>query len=574
MSFPGGTAPTFQYNGFSFPSSTRSHIRGRPLYDGADRTVATMVYTIQSVSIIAADTAEDTTDDQMNDLMNRLSKPGQRLVYADSGGGSFRVNVGNVRDVMWGPKPRDVSIRPLGSQKAWELIWACEVAIPKCDNASYAGMIMAFNYDVDYKVDSDGYTTRLISGYLEIPMTRVGGGRTVPDTADAYYEEIVPSIPAGFRRTEKLRHLSADKRRLEFSFVDEQIPGGTFPVSITNFDGTLRTATTPMNWTKFDCSLSASYTVPAGVPRTAASDAFFNLLLDKARPSKDKGRIFVSFDASEGLGLNRKINFNASWFYVGTVADCLQDSGFWRPLPGVTWQQWQQSAGVNDKRGSAGLVHSASDDAIVDLCIGGVGILRSGHPRVTNRLVLRQRPVGAQPAILKTDKTWLLYRIKLIIEAKPSTSRLKSLPKDEPKTNGMGETPIPTLSSSRTASDRGFDYTLQAIAGAKDVTSGKLINEALQTPDVIQQRAAPSYRAILTGFAMRGGLGIPLPKLVTVGGIKPVPSKQWSTGDTLIANFSGVAIYYKGFRLEYDLPEAPDNAKVEVPPNAELMLAR
>src|ERR1051325_8976395 len=56
-------------------------------------------------------------------------------------------------------------------------------------------------------------------------MTRTSvGSHVLPDHVDAYRERIRPQVPLGFQRVSAEFHTSPDKRKLTFSFKDQQSP--------------------------------------------------------------------------------------------------------------------------------------------------------------------------------------------------------------------------------------------------------------------------------------------------------------------------------------------------------------
>lgn len=84
--------------------------------------------------------------------------------------------------------------------------------------------------------------------------------------------------------------------------------------------------------------------------------------------------------------------------------------------------------------------------------------------------------------------------------------------------------------------------------------------------DFIQQMATSEYTFVLKGFGMRFGYTIPVPGLRTVAGVPAIPGKQWSLGNPIVGNFSGVPLYYNKWRLEYTV-SIPPTAQQPSPPN-------
>src|SRR5262249_23657754 len=97
--------------------------------------------------------------------------------------------------------------------------------IPDAQNAFYTTRPLEFWYDVDYEIDGDGYTRVSTSGQLVIPMTRkTQTNRSIPDTADRFREQIAYAVPVGFKREVHRCKLSADKRTMNFSITDQELP--------------------------------------------------------------------------------------------------------------------------------------------------------------------------------------------------------------------------------------------------------------------------------------------------------------------------------------------------------------
>ena len=142
------------YNGYEFDSSTvTTGVEIRPMQDAAGRTVTHCVYAITLQSKLSG----SATSAVVKDATARLTKQGGVFIYTGRGVGDLSINTGKVRDVMWGPVPRILSVKPLGGQ-AVTLTWQVEVAIPTCGDAKYAFAPMEFCFKVTYDIDRAGYT--------------------------------------------------------------------------------------------------------------------------------------------------------------------------------------------------------------------------------------------------------------------------------------------------------------------------------------------------------------------------------------------------------------------------------
>lgn len=569
---------TCSYNGVNFGSAVKSKISARYLYDGADRTIVAVVYKILIDTISQNDNGSDA---QVQAIDAALSKPGQKLQYTGIGLGGFSINVGaGASDVLWGPKPRVLELRPIGGGQACAIRWEVEVAIPRCSDAVFTKNLMAFNYEADYTIDL-GLTTRTITGYIEIPMTRIAGGNTLPDSVDApgYFESVIPSIPSGFNRKFGPRHVSADKRRLDFVIIDEELPCGGFPPGIVDAEGEHTTTNaTPKNTTQFISTLNATYTVAPGQPKSVASNAFFALLLDRSSVSgSEQSRVFISFKATEGLYRNRKISFSASWSYISTLVNCLTDGGIFRPVPQTSWATWINSNGVKQAvapRGAANMSLKASDDAIIDLCKPSTPSVMKGGAAVN--AALSTPPFVLTSQVIDPALSWVDADIRIIVDANFNAARLKPLPDAVvPSGGSVGEVSAMTNNPNLALPNLNGNVPVNPVPFANQTTGGKLVSNIATTPDMvdtIQYRATPSYRVWIVGEAYRAGYKVPIPQLVNVGGV--VVNPRWQRAEEwAAANWSGIPIYGCNFSLEYLLDQPPDGASVQVPGNPALFIA-
>src|SRR5262249_17189080 len=81
-------------------------IQGKPVYDSAGRVVVHVEWTLTIKETLAA-TPGQTIDATVETLRNLLMTNGGQLVYTDKGFSSvFSINTKNIRDVIFGPKPR------------------------------------------------------------------------------------------------------------------------------------------------------------------------------------------------------------------------------------------------------------------------------------------------------------------------------------------------------------------------------------------------------------------------------------------------------------------------------------
>lgn len=547
---------TLSYNGITFNSSTRCRVRTRFEYDGADRTVACSVHTLSVSTYIQSGSGIDST---ILDIRQRLAHPGKELVYSTSGFGGLSINTGATKDVKWGPKPRELSFEVIGSMNAAKLDWQVEVAIPDCTAARFQNALMAYNYELDFAINAFGRTTRTYSGYIEIPMTRIAGGRAMPDSVDAYRNLIGIALPQGFRVQNENFRISADKRRLDFTIVHDELPTN-LPPFVVRAGGRHSVRSQKSFFGPYTSSLSCQYEMASHAQKWLAYEAFAALVNARVR-AMNGSPVFTSFTASEGLYDDEdSVAFEISWMVTNNTSEIIKRSGLFTPVPGGNPNHWSTSIGV---RGGAGLASNRSDDAIIDLCLvstpsqlTGRGVARLPGNRFPGESTLKS-PTPSE------DESYLDYVCELSYQTLYNKSKMKPIPANELKHSSSGESTLQTISN---RSGAGI-----AAAGAQAVSlrpAGQIITPMTGSPptDKDRHRVSPTYIVFVTGYAVRAGHKPNLPQLKTVGGASVSPRWEKVVPSTL-ANANGVPVYGLQWALEYDLDEAPDQGSVANPPN-------
>lgn len=443
---------TIQYHTYEFNSATSTRITSRPEYDRAGLTIVACVYTLELITYVEAEEGDTNTDRAIEQVRRVLQSPGRQLTYSQKGFGLLDVNGSTVKDVMWGPKPQLLVFEPVGSDQLWKIHWVVSWAIPECESAQYQNALMAFDFDMRYSINDAGLTTRLASGYLEIPITREpGGSRTVRDNADKYRDKIKLPIPEGFRRREQSFTLSDDRRRLDWSIVDEQLAQEGLPIGCMRATGThtLRPKTegAVSSWIG---EISAQYEVARGRPRKDAWEAFFALVEDRRRtaeifapgilppgaaapPPNERSMYTVGLTIEQGLYENSAlIRFALTYFLACSLKDIIKASGIWDPVPKTDWQQWSTSVEkVTGVRGHAGMKYVNSGELILDLCGGRESLSSLGESPPPN---------PREPTDTRIDlgaRNWLSYNQMVDLEERTGFSAMLTLPKK--KTDKLAE---------------------------------------------------------------------------------------------------------------------------------------
>ncbi len=267
--------------------------------------------------------------------------------------------------------------------------------------------LLQFNYESSVSYNDDGYATLSVKGVLEIPLTRDPNQatRTFAQTADAFRGEIERRVMSGvdltrFRMVRRNFSLSRDKRVLSWDFQAEEKAYMDLPAYATVARGSysVRPAKAGLGLITWLCTLRATYTIRADVPRRLAWNAFLALLRHRmacsekgnidekpaaARPKvppppserdvflntlarntlgntfaealfplirqekpveKTKKALLTDFSFDEGLYLDSKtITFSATWKIMTNISHILLASGIWRRVEGDNRDLWATS---------------------------------------------------------------------------------------------------------------------------------------------------------------------------------------------------------------------------------------
>lgn len=392
------------YNGFVFPGNSSYEVLERYEYDESETTVTGTVFQIKARAFLAEDASSSvhTLPDfnagpVVHNARQLLSKAGATLKFEHDGFGPtpqyIEINAQSsgaiVKDINNGPKPRILQWMPVGNTACAEIVWECETTIPICDGDStprFTG-VKAFNYSIQYDIDASGYTTRRISGYIEIAMTR-NMSRGIPDTVDAYRDKVQFQKPNNFSR-EVSWSVSANKRRADFSIVDkEHRSANPFPPSVIDIQARHRVGWSKGNRVRVPSTISASITLSPLVPRVNAWMIFRAIVAGRVAFANATGKttFLESLELEEELFANR-FSFSCQYYTLTPlgIADVLGATGLFQPL-GNTWANWHNSTAIlmpfqdlNSDYGLAKLEHDPSDDRIIDLCDNG-GATYQGSP--------------------------------------------------------------------------------------------------------------------------------------------------------------------------------------------------
>ena len=589
---------TLKYNGWTFYAMSHSKLSNRTVYDDAGRVAKWQEVTIEVEGIIdLADTGltgYDVTADAATALWNALSEPGGELIYTGRGFPDTYVNSAqsNVRDVNWGPKPEVTSFVPTGGQSPTvHVAWKVVTHLVSCPGALYRNHIFNLTWEVAWDHDTDGYLTMSINGGYEIPLTfatnsGAGGALNVVATADQWWHRVCPPVRVGFQRTTKNRKISKDRRRVDFSIVDKELPVPLLP-DCTMIEAKQRVRNDrPMNFAMWTSTISGTVRTNPLLPRSVAWDRFAILLRARINHARRFGGNPVAVGAGGGVGgpigdaalailsplgvgtagaanpraagkvvmmsvdfeediFGRDSRFSVTYRIVGTGLDAiLKRSGLWLKVPSSheLWQSTMDDAGINKPSGRRGGIFEPRHDVMIDLC-GGPAARQVPQPATSNNEATPDPQshtaelieYEATQLFFPPDQSWLEYWTEAtlveqdhVIRHKPLKGRLR----DRRPSHVANGNVLPILSE----------------------TDTELLLTTWDTPDILQTVCSPDTSVVLTGKAMRLGYKPNAPRIVKFGG-KDVKQVKAIVNEAQVGNMQGIPIWGLAWHIEYYLTE-------------------
>lgn len=436
------TGGTITYNGFAFSGPrVRWTIRSKPVLSEDGRTTLANQYTLSVRYLLTDDSsglaayssnlATSITNgrNQLQKARTRLSKNGQRLIISGMGF-DLDLNRGTttthtaVFDTRWGPNC-ELDITPVGDGVVWEINWTCVFTVPECVNASGTGdpafgsgsyidsplaqgNLESLVFNVGYNINYAGLTNRIISGKLTAAIHRnstTGDGTSevnkIPHTADELWELIAPTIPPNFRRIEQNRQLSADKRELSFTVVDQELPStNDLPDGVLDMhldhtvsvgqEGIISRVNAPII-----CSFNGYIEVYKGYPLGTAFDKVVLIMQQRIDSAKDvfeanddtvvngTSPVYITaVSMTESMYGPRRLTFSFTYVILSknnnsVYLDVIGRSALFEDVSvaGVSNANWQASLQNTawDNRGLSQLAFDASQDRIVGPCEGAEG---------------------------------------------------------------------------------------------------------------------------------------------------------------------------------------------------------
>lgn len=563
------------YNGYTFPTSVETvQFSGEPVQDESNRVTMFVRHVIGlKWDVIAA--AGSNIDSTMASLRATLMQRGGDFTYANRGmGADFNFNSSGLTDVQGGPIPRSFDFKPKGKNQGCTVTWTVEICVPtQCAAFNIYGVLMTFNYKLKIKIDRHGYTSRTYSGFFQVP--KVDSDFSV---GDAFIESVMPPIPEQFQRVDRDYDHSYDKKRVDFSFVDEQMTSRSLPEGCTAATGSHDLGSDlQRGFQTWNGTISASYTVAPPYDPGSVGWAAFKALLDsrlqtvllavnadppgnadvnQQKPTEKPKAAIVGLQLSEpdiysAGGTN--VSFSAQIKMICSIKAIFGNdnikSGMWKyPLQGSeAWTRWRDSLpDVLRARGLANLSLSPTDEVLVDLCVNNAATppqqeaeFTSGDIGVTLGDITDLQPTP------DTETSWFGYEPEIEIYEDNHAVVSSSLTEDSwsPYDQSPG-----------------------------DFSPGYIPDQKPSDPtDSVQYRAPSTLYVFISGQAMRAWYPIHRPKIVNYAGLQVKEVSTIADGcfwrQKIVGSLGiGMPIYYAEWRFKYAVEARP--AQAILPPTS------
>jgi hypothetical protein len=535
-----GSQQLVTYNGYSFNEYSDISFSATMADDDAARTTLYHRYKMRVETTIYAEStdSEGQAGSHFARIRDRLTKKGQALTIYHLGfhDAPFDVNVHPYgrRDVTFGPHPRVVTWEDIGHENAVHVVWECDFAVSACNR--WSG-IMSLNYQITTRIDVAGYTTRTISGYIEIAMTRINQ-RDIPDTADKYRNQItIPHLP-NFHR-EHHWHLSLDKRRADFTIVDTEIRSpNPFAPGVINISGNHGVGWSRRQAAVLPQTIRASIELAQGQPRSRAWEIFKAIVESRLKFATAETVFLENLYCDESLFTNQ---FNFSLDYrtfikpnesiLTALAGMFTSTGIGAPLGLGTWQAWKTSIqALQSHRGQADLEHDPKKDQIIDLCSDT--FLPEG-PAEAPRLPRTPIPLSNTKLYNKKPPPKDSYiKYQTYLEARedtPTTVQITVDPDDLKKESFDPEKPEANLGETETGTK---------VSRYVESQSGRI-------------------EFVWIGYAERVGYPIPRPDKLEIGGIKLTRVGRAQFRQKFIGNVLGQPVFAASWNQRYVVSQRP-----------------
>jgi len=585
MALPG--IGNVSYNGLAFNGPmVSSSVKIEPVRGDDDRAISYYNVEIEMKATIEVATCgilpSAATAGHLNiteQIRAMLSQDGRPLIFHDRVFENFRVNTGDsgdLIDVNHGPRVRVSSIVPIVSNKAYEVVWSVVAAVGECPVTSggeptggfsrswQEGDIRQFIYTVEWQSDHRGYSTRTVSGYMDIVLAPAMHDNVLTITADDYRESLTVHCPEGFRRTKNLWSLNEKRDRVQFSIVDEEIDSpNAYPRGVVSIEVKHEIAIGAPAFTQASSTLSGHCEVANGLPTSVAWERIYPILNERIEAARNGfGGIFLTGVRVTEYLFARRIEFSLSYYKLkSSPLGFLRSSGMFKPAnPDNNWDDWRKTMygpdeETNDpnyvepgvgtvplpwaRRSAANLSFEPSDDKIVTPCTEqpfDVSVHNYRFEPFSRDLVSALSNVCPP-----RDKSYVVYRSKLTAAKEGGATSYVVMP---PAAYVEDVTPVET------------EDGVGLLTGANPDEQTAKISDATAT--------SPMIEFILSGQAMRLGYPVERPKLATEDTTLVVAVPDGDITQETDVKYLGCRLFIQSWHTRYKIKKSITDAVADL----------
>lgn len=496
MSLPG--IGKLEYNGFAFNGPmVNTNVSIENLRGDDDRAVIQQKITIDVHAFIDTEHCNELQEDVETTLLvpidkiaAMLSQDGKELVYEDKVFHKLHINTGNtdpyqLLDVDFGPRVKVHSIKPIASNRAFEISWSIETTVGYCpilDEEGQqtgehmqnwdAGDIKQIVYTVDWTGDEKGYQTRRVTGFLEIVIEP--GNTTV--TADDYRDRIGFDHAEGYHRVTQNYALNKRRDRLDFTIVDEEIRSQyAYPAGVVEFKMSHSVEVgRDTAYQQSTSSIDGSCEVANGFSTYHAWARVLPVLAERLTAARAYSPIMVlNFKVTEDV-FGRSVSFSMRYQKLGTSpSGFIRSAGLFNDVQTTDWANWKTSLDGIYKPLNSRSVGNMSFDTASDISITPC----SPQPANTEIPFSAYKPSWSKPTMSSLsnvlpppEASYSFYRSTLTVYTKPGAGVFTEMP-----VYGTSYSPTEAKSSDGVVMNPGLNSYVFSGAGSDSLSVGPMV---------------------------------------------------------------------------------------------------
>jgi hypothetical protein len=538
---------TITYNDVQFGGSDAAYsstgvtysLAGSFIYDDARRSVKYTKFVLTVRAYFYANNAA-ALGTNLQTVFDKLSQPGRKLKIEGIGLGFNQV----ANDVIWGVLPIGMpSITCLGPAN-WEVVFTCEFNVSQCYSIGNNKAWVAFNYKYAWQNDFEGQTTMALAGHIEIAQVRdQNNPNLVTKVAEEMRSKFTAVTPQGYRRLDNTWDENAAKTRIDFSIVDQQLPGGPPPPGIISASGSFNLTAAGKQFHMGHATASMQLRVAPGVDPSLAGAIFLNAVISKqqemineAPGGKGGGVVPVSLSITNGRYDDERMTMGScTWEINAPFKDMLAALNIWKPFTASDYPAWRTSIEhLWGNRGNGNLAENPNDDVIISLC-NATTSKTIGAPSLEPKSYPAHRMPSFSCPDVPADGGWIRYEQRLEIYRKDKSVTHRKAVKYDP---GSIQPPSASTDSVNVG---GASYT-----------------QSPPESHVIEYQGYPTNRVLLRYSGLRLKHLPEFPVITSVSG-KAVRQISSAIEPVRLAFhlFGGCPVWYGGGWTEYEVLDGP-----------------